>query len=118
MTLLEPLREHLMREVFARAAARDPELIAAVERFGEGMQFVNGELRFTLPRLFAFVLADFERTRREPIDTALCDYKAFRRFLYQSQVNTELRRLGAIVVVERADDDHALSLYRLTRRPA
>ena len=61
MTLLESLREHLIREVFAPAIAHKPASIATVEHFGGDMRFADGDLLFTLPQLFAFVLADFER---------------------------------------------------------
>lgn len=67
MTLLESLREHLIRDVFAPAIAHKPASIATVEHFGGDMRFADGDLLFTLPQLFAFVLADFERNH-----AALC----------------------------------------------
>lgn len=114
MTALEQLRQHLVHEVFARAIARDPDLVAAVERFDGDVRFNAGNLLFTLPHLYRFTLIHLEASGHGPLDAAQCDYKAFRRMVYQSAVNTELRRFGAMVVVERADDDHALSLYRLS----
>ena len=116
MTPLQQLREHLIYEVFASAVTREPEFVAAIQRFGGEVHFVDGDLLFTLPELFRFLLADFEHSGRGLLDPTKCDYKAFRRLLYQGRVNTELRGLGAVVVVEHANDDHALSIYRLTRR--
>jgi hypothetical protein len=117
MTQLQPLHSHLIHEVFARAVRGDPGLVKAVTDFAGEVRFINGDLVFSLPQLFQFLLIDLERSghgRIEPSDT---EYQGFHRMLYQSQINTELRRLGAIVVVDHADDDHALSLYRLTRLP-
>lgn len=115
MTALEQLRQHLVHGVFECAIARDLDLIAAVERFDGEVNFDAGSLLFTLPHLYRFTLIHFEALGHSPLDVAQCDYKAFRRMLYQSDVNTELRQFGAMVVVERVDDDHALSLYRLSR---
>lgn len=114
MTALERLRQHLVHEVFVRALARDPDLVAAVEHFDGEVNFSSGSLVFTLPHLHRFTLSHLEASGHGPLTAAQCDYKAFRRMLYQSAVNTELRQLGAMVVVEHADDDHALSLYRLS----
>lgn len=113
MTALEQLCRHLVDEVFARAIAHDPDLVAAVERFDGDVNFNAGSLLFTLPDLYRFTLIHLEASGHGPLDAGHCDYKAFRRMLYQSAVNTELRQLGAMVVVEHVDDDHALSLYRL-----
>lgn len=113
MTALERLRRHLVHEVFARAVARDPDLVAAVERFDGDVSFDAGGLLFTLPHLYRFTLMHLEASSPGPLDAAHCDYKAFRRMLYQSGVNADLRQFGAMVVVEHVDDDHALSLYRL-----
>lgn len=114
MTPLEQLRQHLVREVFARAIARDPELVAAVERFDGEVNFNADGLLFTLPHLYRFTLIHLEAVGHVRLDAARCDYKAFRRMLYQSAVNMELRQFGATVVVEHAADDHTLSVYRLS----
>lgn len=113
MKALEQLRRHLVQEVFARALACDPDLIAAVEGFDGAVNFNDGSLLFTLPDLYRFTLIHLEASGHGPLDAGQFDYKAFRRMLYQSAVNTELRHLGAMVVVEHVGDDHALSLYRL-----
>jgi hypothetical protein len=113
MTALEQLRQHLVHGVFERAIALDPDLVAAVERFDGEVNFNAGSLLFTLPHLYRFTLTHLEALGHGPLDAAQCDYKSFRRMLYQSAMNTELRQFGAMVVVERANDDHALSLYRL-----
>jgi hypothetical protein len=115
MTASQQLRQHLIRAIFERALERDAKLVGAVGRFEGDVRFVDGELVFTLPHLYRFALQDFEASGHAGVDASQCDYVAFRRMLYQSAVNTELRGFGARVVVERADDDHALSLYRLTR---
>jgi hypothetical protein len=115
MTALDQLRRHLVHEVFGRAIARDPELVAAVERFDGEVKFNGGSLLFTLPHLYRFTLNHFEALGHGPLDAALCDYKTFRRMLYRSDVNTELRQFGAMVVVEHAGDDHALNVYRLSQ---
>lgn len=114
MTALEQLRRHLVDEVFARAITHDPDLVAAVERFDGELKFDAGSLLFTLPHLYRFTLNHLATSGHGPLDAAQCDYKAFRRMLYGSDVNTELRRFGAMVVVEHADEDHALSVYRLS----
>lgn len=115
MTALEQLRQHLVQVVFARAVARDPELVAAVESFDGDVHFDGSDLMFTLPDVYRFALTHLDASGRGPLDAARCDYKAFRRMLYQSALNAELRRLGAVVIIERANHDNALSLYRLTR---
>lgn len=117
MTKLQPLHSHLIHEVFARAVRGDPGLVKAVSDFGGQVRFINGDLIFSLPQLFRFLLIDFERTGHGRMESSDADYQAFHRMLYHSHINTELGRMGAIVVVEHADDDHALSLYRLTRLP-
>jgi hypothetical protein len=114
MTHLQQLRQHLIHAILARALERDAEIANAVERFEGEVRFVDGELVFTLPHLYRFALHHLESSGHA-VNPIRCDYPAFRRMLYQSAVNTELRDFGARVVVERADDDHALSLYRLTR---
>jgi hypothetical protein len=117
MTKLQQLHLHLIHEVFARAVAGDPGLVKAVSDFAGEVRFIEGDLIFSLPQLFQFLLIDLERRGHGSIESSDTDYQAFHRMLYHSQINTELRRLGAIVVVEHADHDHALSLYRLTRLP-
>ena len=115
MTAAQRLHRHLVHQVFARASARDPELVRAVEHFDGGVSFVGDDLVFTLPQLYRFALHHFQVSGAGPDTTAQCDYASFRRLLYRSATNTELRGIGAVVVVECADDDHARSLYRLTR---
>lgn len=114
MTTVEKLRRHLVHEVFARAIVRDPDLVAAVEHFDGEVNFDADSLLFTLPHLYRFTLIHLGASNHGPLDSAQCDYNAFRRMLYQSAVNTDLHQLGAMVVVEHVDDNHALSLYRLS----
>lgn len=115
MTSLQALHAHLIREVFARALAGDAELADSVGRFDGIVRLEDKDLLFTLPDLFRFLLSDFERAGHGTLDVAARDYKPFHRMLYRSRTNAQLRSFGALVVVEHADDDHALSLYRLTR---
>jgi hypothetical protein len=118
MMNVQQLHDHLIHQVFARIIAGDPERIDALARADGGMRFVDRDLLFTLPALLRFLVLDFERSGHAPLDPAELDYKVLRRMLYQNPTNAALRRFGAVVVVEHADDDHALSLYRLTRCPA
>jgi hypothetical protein len=115
MTKLQQLHLHLIHEVFARAVAGDPGLVKAVSDFAGEVRFIEGDLIFSLPQLFQFLLIDLERTGHGRIESSDTDYQAFHQMLYHSRINTELRRLGAIIVVDHIDDVHALSLYRLTR---
>lgn len=117
MTKLQQLYSHLIHEVFARVVTGDPGLVKALSDFAGDVRLIEGDLIFSLPQLFQFLLIDLERTGHGHVESSDTDYQAFHRMLYHSHTNTELRRLRAIVVVEHADDDHALSLYRLTRLP-
>lgn len=110
---MQALLDHLTHEIFARAFAGDRDVIEAIERFDGELRCVDGDLLFTLPDLFRFVLIDIER--RGPLPTADRDYRAFLRALYRSDMNATLRRVSAVVIVDRADKDHALRRYRLTR---
>lgn len=115
----QTLQGHLIHQVFARTFAGDPELIDAIGRFDGELRCVDGDLLFTLPHLFRFLVADFEQRRG---CAALADddrdYRRFRRMLYRSDTNAALRRIGAVVVIDRADPDHSLRRYRLTRYSA
>lgn len=108
--------QQLIDSVFARAVAGDPERVVAVGRFDGAVRFAGAELLFTLPELPRFLLIDWARSGHDPRVAEVANYKAFRGMLYHGRTNAELRRFGAVVGVERADADHAHSLYRLTRR--
>ena len=114
MTSIQALHAHLIHEIFARALAGDAVLADSVGRFEGNVRFEDKDLLFTLPDLFRLLLIEFERAGHCTLDAAARDYKAFRKLLYHSRTNAQLRILGGTVVVEHADDDHALSLYRLT----
>jgi hypothetical protein len=118
MTTAQQLHHHLVYDVFAGAIAGDVNLKAAVDAFGGDVCFDAGDLLFTLPHLLRFLLLHCEASGHGVPDAQARDYRVFRRLLYGAEVNTALRPLGAVVVVERADADHRLSRYRLTRLPA
>jgi hypothetical protein len=113
---VQALLDHLAHDIFARAFAGDRDVIEAIGRFDGELRCVDGDLLFTLPDLFRFVLIDIER--RGPLPSAERDYRAFLRALYRSDMNATLRRIGAVVIVDRGDKHHALRRYRLTRCPA
>jgi hypothetical protein len=117
MTTVEQLVQHLVEWVFAPALAGDANLRAALACFGGNPRFDADELVFTLPHLHRFLLIHCERSGLGPPDARASDYRVFRHTLYAGDTNTALRRLGAMVVVDHADDDHALSVYRLKRLP-
>ena len=105
--------------------ADTPELVktrfawfSADARCGDGWRrsLCRADLLFTLPELLRFLLLDRARTGHDPLGAEVASYKAFRGMLHHGGTNAELRRFGAVVVVERADDDPAQSVYRLTRR--
>ena len=117
MTTAQELHDHLVHRVFAGVIAGDVDVTAAVDAFGGEVRLDAGDLLFTLPHLLRFLLLHCQASGQGVPDAQARDYRVFRRLLYGAEVNTALRRLGAVVVVERADADHRRSLYRLTRLP-
>lgn len=112
---MEPLYQHLLDEVFPRALAQDPNLVAKVAGFEGAVYFSGRDLVFTLPELFRFLLADFPSGPASDVP-GLPRYPAFRRMLYRRPTNTLLAKMGAVVIVEKASGQHASTLYRLTAR--
>lgn len=104
------LLEYLLHRVFGAALTCEPTIIETVRRFDDGVELDDdGDLTFTLPGLYRLLMQECGRRTSES------DFRAFRRALYASGINAELRRLGAIVIVAQATDDPAKRRYRLQR---
>ena len=114
---MDALLDHLLNHVFVPCLAGNPRIVESIGRFDGSLRFDRADLLFTLPDLYRFAVANFQCSTASHAQSALPgpDYKSFRRALYHGNMNTTLQALGAVVVVERADSDHALSVYRLTR---
>jgi len=110
------LLDHLVNRVFIAALDGDVEITAALGRCEGGVRLDGADLVFTVPALWHFLLAHNEVAAS--LSLAARDYPAFRRALYGHGVNAALRQNHAVVGLERADDDHSLSTYRLRRLPA
>lgn len=117
MTSAQQLHHHLVHRVFAGVIAGEVNLTDAVDAFEGEVRLQAGDLLFTLPHLLRFLLLHWEASGNGVPDAQARDYRVFRRLLYSTEVNTELRQIGGVVVVERADADHRLTQYRLTRLP-
>lgn len=91
---------------------RDATIIAELHRFSRPFYFADSCWHFTLPDLFAFLLARYQ-DRTPSIVQADIDYTSFRRMLYGEPTNTELRRRGGIVEVAHVHKNHAFTVYKL-----
>lgn len=110
---MEQLYEQMLHDVFARAVAQDAALVEKVRSFDGTLYFNGGDLVFTLPDLFRFLLAKVPPSERP---RKALRYTAFRSMVYRLPTNTLLADIGAVVVVETAAQQHALTLYRLKAR--
>ena len=79
-------------EYFSRTASRDAQLLAEIE--SESAFQMNAELwRFTLIDLYSF----FQRIDSDFQDI---EYNKFRKILYNSPINQEVRKFGAEILVD------------------
>ena len=102
-----------MKSVFEATLKHETKLRQAVDNFSGDMQFNGEELVFTLPALFKFAMGYIQQESIvQSTDTQL-DYLAFRKIVYQSGTNLQLRTLQAAVVIESRHLIHSERWYRL-----
>lgn len=75
----------------------------------EGLRIVDNALEFTIPALHKLV-----ESRLAGLDKPLeIGYKSFRKLLFTSTLNMDLRRIGAEVVVHQSSGKVDSGVYRL-----
>lgn len=82
----------------------EPQLSAALADYEGDIWLERGDLRFTLPALHTYLYTPAE-----------LEYPDFRRGLYASKLNSQLRGLGAQVVIDTNTGKVDQTIYRLTR---
>ena len=113
--MVERLYQCLMAEVFPGALRNDTALIETINAFDGGVDFREGELHFTLPALFDFLIAQNpDWPMQNKIERRL-DYLRFRKAIYNNPTNETLGKQGAAVEIARLMEDHDHTVYRLVR---
>ena len=102
-----------MKSVFEAALKHETKLKQAVEMFSGDLQFDGEELVFTLPELFKFVMGYIQQEHVAQSADTTPDYLAFRKIVYQSSTNLQLRALRAAVVIDTQHLVHGERRYRL-----
>lgn len=112
----EELYEVLVSTIFSGVMASEKSILDEIKNFSveDGiLALERGELLFTLPALFRFLLFTVKIKENETFFAK--DYKAFRQKLYQMPTNTHLRQLGWAVSIEKSHSTHDHRVYRLGR---
>jgi hypothetical protein len=113
MNTPEKIHQFLMKSVFKAALKRETKLTNAVEKFTGNLRFDGEELIFTLPALFKFAIGYIQEESITQISDKQVEYLAFRKIVYQSGINLQLRSLQAAVVIESQHVNHDERWYRL-----
>ena len=113
MNTPEKTHQFLMKSVFEAALKHEKKLNQAVEMFSGDLQFDGEELVFTLPALFKFVMGYSPQEHVAQSADTPPDYLAFRKIVYQSSTNLQLRALQAAVVIDTQHLVHGERRYRL-----
>jgi len=113
MNTPEKIHQLLMKSVFKAALKRETKLINAVEKFTGNLRFDGEELIFTMPALFKFAMGCLQQESIAQDSDAPLEYLAFRKIVYQSGINLQLRSLQAAVVIESQHVNHDERWYRL-----
>ncbi len=114
--MVERLYQCLITEIFPGALRSDRALIDAISEFDGGIDVRAGELHFTLPALFEFLVT---RTSDWPMQNKIerrLDYLRFRKIIYKNATNETLSKQGAEVEIAYLHEDHELTVYRLVRK--
>lgn len=77
----------------------------------QGFACVEGEWRFTLPALHAWLMSRLQGAEQVP-------YAQFCQELFASEINQRLRQRGAEIAIDDNRGKISLSLYCLRRLPA
>ncbi len=107
------MHQFLMKSVFKAALKQETKLTNAVEKFTGNLRFDGEELIFTLPALFKFATGYIQEESIIQISDKQLEYLAFRKIVYQSGINLQLRSLQAAVVIESQHVNHDDRWYRL-----
>ena len=113
--MVERLYHCLMTEVFPAALRNDRALIEAINTFHGGVDFREGELHFTLPALFDFLVVQSPDWPTQTKIERRLDYLRFRKIIYKNPTNETLGKQGAAVEIARLMENHDHTVYRLVR---
>ena len=111
--IVTELYQHLLEKVFGGFIRMEPKLLQSIETFN-GEVFINRKnLIFTLPALFEFSCASFEKLTDYKIPDSRNNFLCFRKALYNNPTNDLLRQNGAKVELEKNHSDINKSQYKL-----
>jgi len=114
---MEKIYQLMLEDILPTVAAGDVGMQALIRQFGEGLQLSDGRLTFTLPALFSFTIAHYNRIAdsEEPRPDNEEAYERFLELLFRHPPNEVLKDRNLQVVLERADLDPRRVTYRLIR---
>lgn len=114
MSRNEERYDFLVHTIFSGVMAKEEKIVDKILDYAAMNSIFaleNGELLFTLPALFGFLLYISDEKENEEFSSET--YKAFRRMLYKMPTNTLLKQQGWVVTIEKSHRQQGLRVYRL-----